>query len=105
MTEWQYQIEIADLIDKYEQDKDVKSFARTLSLRLIEFIDGAVRKPFIPEDEWEDYLGIIQLIATDLEIAEEIYEVDEALEKLYDLGDTSLDYKFGGKKLIWINTI
>ena len=37
-------------------------------------------------------------------VSEEVEEFDYILEELYDWGDISLDGKFGGKKMCWINT-
>ena len=32
-------------------------------------------------------------------------DIDEAMDRLYDWGDTSLDGKWNGKKVCWIDTI
>jgi len=62
--------------------------------------------PNLPEDlkdEQEEFVWEFEAAGEDEDLSVEEY--DDILSRLYDWADTSLDGKFGGKKVCWVKTM
>ncbi len=103
MANWQRKIDLSEEFGRIEDfpDKDGLS-------KLCNVIADKLEKlnPYSPEYEFEEEKKeIIQSfrdLAEDKDITVENF--DSLMTELYNWGDTSIDGKFGGKKVCWINT-
>ena len=100
MSDWQHKLELKDLHNKYRAGElTPEALGKEVSKRLTALIER--NRPPISED----LLSEAEDIASEFENGiEEVDDYDNVLARLYDWADTSLDGKFGGKKLCWINT-
>lgn len=95
MAIWTHKLELKDLHQSFDNDE----------ISIEDVADGVVNRinalmPSIPP-----YLqGELRNIRDDFAVVNDVESYDEALNDLYDWADTSLDGKFGGRKLCWVNT-
>lgn len=100
MSNWQRTLDIKnswELVKEYEmsQAELAKEIAEKLKLL----------KPFKNQDiDWEkeEIIEEFENLADDEDENQEWFNY--AMNKLYDWADTSLDGKFGGKKVCWVKT-
>ena len=99
MANWQYEIKIKT--DK--EDVTAIDFAKIAVKEINRILPGVRRRYEDMADDLEN--NILPLFEEIIEANEDDDEMfDNALEYLYDWGDTALDNLFGGKRMCWIET-
>lgn len=102
MANWQMKLEIKDFYHKFPDELSIQEVAKLMSERIDE------KLPFI-KAHFLDYFEEIEEISIQFsDLAEyedaDADDFDYIMEDLYNWADTSLDGKWGGKKLMWIET-
>jgi hypothetical protein len=101
MANWQYKINFRDESTGYEDGSvSIQGLAECVNKKILSIKDSvSVRFP----DEVEDLLQVAELFSDiSMDPDSTVEDFDNALEQLYDWGDTSLDNKWNGRKLCWI---
>lgn len=97
MANWLNKMDLKQFVDEYEDDKiTIEECAQKIAKYLHEFV---LQPPTIQEQ----YQFELEEIALEFEAVTDVEEFDDALERLYDLGDTAV----GGRlhmqdKIAWI---
>lgn len=102
MSDWQRKVDFSEATAKYDLDEiSIQELAKIVHEKL-----KGLKKFNDPDIDYqlEDLIEEFEMIAEDEE--EDDYflkeEFNYILNRLYDWGDTSLDGKFGGKKVCWV---
>ena len=103
MADWQFKL---NLHDKWDTD-DVHQISADACEKIEKLLEEIkLRKhPVYVEmaESLEDILCNMKIVRDDPDASDE--DFNNALESLYDWGDTQLDDNWGGKKMCWINTV
>ena len=117
MANWAYKVDFKKFYHEYPDELSIQEVAEkiveSLNTLLEEIrkepelridIHGAYRPEFLDmaDDLENDILPMFEELAENEDADEE--DFDYVMSDLYDWGDTSLDNKFGGVKMCWINT-
>jgi hypothetical protein len=100
MSDWQRKLDFSSYTEKYDNGE--------LSIQEFEKIVAEKLKALRDFDDYdidltkEDLIFEFEDIAADEEDGYGEQDFNYVLDRLYDWGDTSLDGKFGGKKVCWI---
>lgn len=100
MSDWQRKLDFSSYTEKYDTGElSVQEFAKIIAEKLKGL--QKFNNPWI-DSKLEEVIWGFEDLAEDYQ--EEFGESDFnfLLNDLYDWGDTSLDGKFGGKKVCWI---
>lgn len=99
MSQWMNKLDIKDIWAKLEDEElDVSEGGKQIAERF------RALRPRIPITFYAQQLDDIAYAFEDIEEGDKD-GFNAAMSDLYDWGDTSLDGKFGGKKLCWIATV
>jgi hypothetical protein len=100
MSKWQRHLKLQPEWDEAKERKiEPWQLAIVIAARL------KALKPFDDYDvdgEKEELVDELECLAEDKEATFD--DFDDIMHRLFDWGDTSLDNKFGGKKVCWIET-
>lgn len=100
MSDWRRKLDFSDYTEKYDEGElSIQEFAKIVAEKLKGLRDF---DDFGIDCAKDDLIFEFEDIAED---GEGFYGEDEfnyVLNRLYDWGDISLDDKFGGKKVCWI---
>lgn len=97
MANWQHILDINNAWVKCEDDGDFKVLSKVIIDKLEKINFGADFSY-----ERDGIIAAFQELINDENA--NINEFDSMMAELYDFGDTSLDGKLGGKKLMWVKT-
>ena len=102
MANWQLRIDFSETTKSYRAGEiTLQQLAREVARQLTGKLEAAKRTGGdYAREELEIVRDLFEEIANDDTMSVDDY--DNALEQLYDWGDTSLDGKFGGMKMCWI---
>jgi TRAP-type mannitol/chloroaromatic compound transport system substrate-binding protein len=104
MTQWQMTLEMKDIMQKLRSNEFTLQEASKEIIRRLEKLRPKVESKFADYlSDFEDVIDDFEVFAEDDSMNDETGEFDYRLSNLYDWGDISLDNKFGGKKMCWIN--
>lgn len=118
MANWAYKVDFKSFYHNYPDELPIQEVAEkvveSLNTLLKEIrkepeidisIQAAYREDFLSLADTleEDILPMFEEVSQDADMGED--DFDFAMEELYDWADTSLDNKFGGVKMCWINTL
>lgn len=110
MANWQFTLELGDV---YHEGKEIHELAGIVAERvkaLVAEVRSRRALTLIPKDTYEEMadelenniLPMFEEVRDDASM--DVEDFDSAMEDLYDWADTSLDGKWGGKKMCWVNT-
>ena len=118
MAKWAYKVDFKDFYHKYPDDITIQELAEGVVRELNKLLEKIRQEPmddFSVEGVYrEEFLELADDLENDiLFLFEEIRDDDSmdendfanAMEELYDWADTSLDGKFGGVRMCWVNTL
>jgi len=118
MSNWTYKMEMYELKSALEEEKiSVRNMAQALIFECHTLIETINKDDSSRWNFWKlDKSTIIEYLQESIDEFEEFLEIFEDgedgiedefeyyMDKLYDIADLSLDGRFGGAKLCWINT-
>lgn len=100
MADWQRKLVLTEAFEAYKaQELTVQEVSKIVVEKLKELLD--FDDPYIDFCK-QDILEDFETLSEDEEANED--EFNWWMESLYNWGDISLDGKFGGKKVCWIQT-
>jgi hypothetical protein len=108
MANWQFKLELGDAWQAYDEDKNVQKLAGTVAERIKALV------PKIKDVITPTYRGMAGVLEKDIlpmfeEIRDDesmdVNDFDHALCNLYDWAYTSLDGRWGGRKMCWVDTL
>jgi hypothetical protein len=95
MAHWINKLDISDAWAQADQHEDFRIVSREIVDKLEKLDFGEFN-----DDRNEIVMGFQDLID---DKSSTVDDFDLIMDDLYNFGDISLDGKFGGKKLLWIN--
>ena len=100
MSDWQRKVDFSAYTEKYDEGElSIQWFAKIVAERLKGL--PKFENEYI-NTQLEEIIWSFEDLADDEECMDEEITFNYLLEDLYNWGDTSLDDKFGGKKVCWI---
>jgi len=93
--EWHFQLDLKKPMQEYDKDEDFDALKSGVKSKLNE-LHTAVKESFFYEGQAETLANIISLF----DLASDVEEFDDAMEALYDWGDTAITRN---KSLCWID--
>jgi len=99
MANWEFKIDVSEEWKQTPKGSDEDS--RKLAKVFIKKLEPIKETMFI---QYPHYHNEIEEIIWDFESVYDVEDFDNALERLYDFGDISLDDKWPTTKMLWVGT-